>query len=59
VLGLSLAVLSERAADIHYLVKPAFFVPAHIPLVSPVSMSSRLPVAMAVTSSLAFRDLNG
>jgi hypothetical protein len=35
VLGLSLAVLSEGAADIHYLVKPTLFVPAHIPLVSP------------------------
>ena len=35
VLGLSLAVLSEGAADIHYLVKPTLFVPTHIPLVSP------------------------
>ena len=34
-LGLSLAVLTEGAADIHLLVKPTFFVPAHMPLISP------------------------
>jgi hypothetical protein len=35
VLGLSLAVLTEGAADIHHLVKPTLFVPAHLALVSP------------------------
>jgi hypothetical protein len=34
-LGLPLPILRKGAADIHDLVEAAFFVPPHVPLVSP------------------------